>query len=233
MQVFYSNNIINTAIFIEGQEHVHLTKVLRKSEGDEVAICNGSGLMLSARIVSISKKQTVLEKIEILAQEKVNTNKLILAVAPTKNIDRYQWMIEKCTEIGISKIIPFYSKHSERRRLKLDRLQLIALSAMKQSKSLFLPEIIEPISFKDLLKMESVKQKGLAYMEEETTTIAKLISNLNRKEELLIAIGPEGGFSEEEVQQAKTNGFAPISLGSKRLRTETAAVYSAVAYQLL
>tara|TARA_B110000483_G_scaffold75626_1_gene94112 strand:- start:1615 stop:2316 length:702 start_codon:yes stop_codon:yes gene_type:complete len=233
MQVFYSNNIINTAIFIEGQEHVHLTKVLRKSEGDEVAICNGSGLMLSARIVSISKKQTVLEKIEILAQEKVNTNKLILAVAPTKNIDRYQWMIEKCTEIGISKIIPFYSKHSERRRLKVDRLQLIALSAMKQSKSLFLPEIIEPISFKDLLKMESVKQKGLAYMEEETTTIAKLISNLNRKEELLIAIGPEGGFSEEEVQQAKTNGFAPISLGSKRLRTETAAVYSAVAYQLL
>jgi len=233
MQVFYSNNIINTAIFIEGQEHVHLTKVLRKSEGDEVAICNGSGLMLSARIVSISKKQTVLEKIEILAQEKVNTNKLILAVAPTKNIDRYQWMIEKCTEIGISKIIPFYSKHSERRRLKLDRLQLIALSAMKQSKSLFLPEIIEPISFKDLLKMESVKQKCLAYMEEETTTIAKLISNLNRKEELLIAIGPEGGFSEEEVQQAKTNGFAPISLGSKRLRTETAAVYSAVAYQLL
>lgn len=233
MQVFYSNNIINTAIFIEGQEHVHLTKVLRKSEGDEVAICNGSGLMLSARIVSMSKKQTVLEKIEILAQEKVNTNKLILAVAPTKNIDRYQWMIEKCTEIGISKIIPFYSKHSERRRLKVDRLQLIALSAMKQSKSLFLPEIIEPISFKDLLKMESVKQKGLAYMEEETTTIAKLISNLNRKEELLIAIGPEGGFSEEEVQQAKTNGFAPISLGSKRLRTETAAVYSAVAYQLL
>lgn len=233
MQVFYSNNIINTAIFIEGQEHVHLTKVLRKSEGDEVAICNGSGLMLSARIVSISKKQTVLEKIEILAQEKVNTNKLILAVAPTKNIDRYQWMIEKCTEIGISKIIPFYSQHSERRRLKLDRLQLIALSAMKQSKSLFLPEIIEPISFKDLLKMESVKQKGLAYMEEETTSIAKLISNLNRKEELLIAIGPEGGFSEEEVQQAKTNGFAPISLGSKRLRTETAAVYSAVAYQLL
>jgi len=233
MQVFYSNNIINTAIFIEGQEHVHLTKVLRKSEGDEVAICNGSGLMLSARIVSISKKQTVLEKIEILAQEKVNTNKLILAVAPTKNIDRYQWMIEKCTEIGISKIIPFYSKHSERRRLKVDRLQLIALSAMKQSKSLFLPEIIEPISFKDLLKMESVKQKGLAYMEEETTSIAKLISNLNRKEELLIAIGPEGGFSEEEVQQAKTNGFAPISLGSKRLRTETAAVYSAVAYQLL
>ena len=104
---------------------------------------------------------------------------------------------------------------------------------MKQSKSLFLPEIIEPISFKDLLKMESVKQKGLAYMEEETTSIAKLISNLNRKEELLIAIGPEGGFSEEEVQQAKTNGFAPISLGSKRLRTETAAVYSAVAYQLL
>ena len=233
MQVFYSNNIINTAIFIEGQEHVHLTKVLRKSEGDEVAICNGSGLMLSARIVSISKKQTVLEKIEILAQEKVNTNKLILAVAPTKNIDRYQWMIEKCTEIGISKIIPFYSKHSERRRLKVDRLQLIALSAMKQSKSLFLPEIIEPISFKDLLKMESVKQKCLAYMEEETTSIAKLISNLNRKEELLIAIGPEGGFSEEEVQQAKTNGFAPISLGSKRLRTETAAVYSAVAYQLL
>ena len=233
MQVFYSNNMINTTIFIEGQEHTHLTKVLRKSEGDEVAISNGCGLMLSARIVSVSKKQTVLEKMEILAQEKANTNKLILAVAPTKNIDRYQWMIEKCTEIGISKIIPFYSKHSERRRLKLDRLQLIALSAMKQSKSLFLPKIIEPISFKDLLKIESVNQKCLAYMEEETTTIAKLIPKLNRKEELLIAIGPEGGFSEEEFQQAKTNGFAPISLGSKRLRTETAAVYSAVAYQLL
>lgn len=233
MQVFYSNKISNSSILIDGQEHIHLSKVLRKTTGDIVAICDGKGLMVNARIISSSKKETILNQTAVLAHEKTNANKLILAVAPTKSMDRFEWMVEKCTEIGVNKIIPFYSHHSERRRLKVERLRLIAISAMKQSKHLFLPEIMEPVAFKDLLGVKEVRHKYMAYMDEHTTQIASLLPGIPKKEDVLIAIGPEGGFSDIEVTNAKNSGFSPISLGSSRLRTETAAMLSAAAYQLL
>ncbi len=233
MQVFYSNKISNQTILIDGQEHIHLCKVLRKKEGDLVSVCNGNGLMVQGEIISISKKETVLKQTEILAQESVKQNNLVLAVAPTKSMDRYEWMIEKCTEIGVSRIVPFYSQHSERRRLKVDRLRLIAISAMKQSKTLFLPDISEALSYKEFLKSENLSEKYIAYMDEHTRSISEVISKIDRKKEVLIAIGPEGGFSEKEIQAAKDNNYSSITLGTKRLRTETAAVFCSAAYQLL
>lgn len=231
MQVFYSDKITGTSILIDGQEHHHLAKVLRKKIGDIVFVCNGNGLMLEAEIVSISKKETVLKQIKVHSKEELNSNKLVLAVAPTKNIDRYEWMIEKCTEIGVKAIIPYYSHHSERRRIKLERLQLIALSAMKQSKSLFIPEIKEAMLFKDFVAQGFSGTKLIAYMEETSHGLKESLAQ-RKDDSILIAIGPEGGFSPEEIEAAKEKDFIPITLGSKRLRTETAAVFCSAAYQL-
>ena len=231
MQVFYSNKIIDQSILIDGQEHHHLVKVLRKSVGDVVFVCDGNGLMLEAEIVSSSKKETVLRERSVYRKEKENPNHLVLAVAPTKNIDRYEWMVEKCTEIGVHTIIPFYSHHSERRRIKLERLQLIALSAMKQSKSLFLPEIKEAKLYKELIEEEFNGTKLIAYIEEDSRGVKKTLANV-KNQNVLIAIGPEGGFSQDEIRTAKEKDFIPITLGSKRLRTETAGVFCSTAYQL-
>ncbi len=231
MQVFYSDNITDQSILIDGQEHHHLVKVLRKNVGDYVFVCNGLGLMLEAEIISTGKKESVLRQRQIVKAENKNPNQLVLAVAPTKNIDRYEWMIEKCTEIGVRTIIPFYSHHSERRRIKLERLQLIALSAMKQSKSLFLPEISDAVLFKDFICKDFSGTKLIASMEESSRSINESIAN-SKEEEVIIAIGPEGGFSSEEIDAAKEKDFIPITLGSKRLRTETAGVFCSAAYQL-
>lgn len=232
MQVFYSNNISDQSIVIDGQEHIHLSKVLRKKPGDEVHVSNGEGLMILAKVISTTKKFSLLEQVEVIKNQKENLNNLVLAVAPTKSMDRYEWMIEKSIEIGVKRILPFYSHHSERRRLKVERLKLIAIAAMKQSKTLFLPEISNPISFKDLCETE-FNQKYIAFMDEEKLQLKDVIVDINRQKDLLFAIGPEGGFSEKEVKEAKENGFSPISLGANRLRTETAAIFCASAYQLL
>ena len=233
MQVFYSQNIVGDKILIDEQEHIHLSKVLRKAIGDKVYVCNGKGFFVLAEIISMTKKETMLLTREVLHDEKENTNRLTLAVAPTKNMDRYEWFIEKAIEIGVHEIIPFYSQNSERRKLKLERIQTIAISAMKQSKTLFLPEISEPISFKELITKKSPDQKYIAYVLEETSTAKDVFPLLDSEKELLVLIGPEGGFTVEEAELAVKNSFKALSLGAKRLRTETAAVYTAAAYQLL
>ena len=233
MQVFYSTNIIDQKIVIDQQEHIHLSKVLRKNIGDTVHVCNGKGLMVLAEIVALSKKESLLIVKEVVFDLKQSDNRLVLGVAPTKNMDRYEWFIEKAIEIGISKIIPFYSQNSERRKLKMERLQTIAISAMKQSKSLFLPEIVEPITFKELMKKEMGDQKFLAYVLEDTRDLKAEFSKLNMNKELLVLIGPEGGFTTEEAELASANAYKTLSLGKQRFRTETAAIYTAAAYQLL
>jgi 16S rRNA (uracil1498-N3)-methyltransferase len=233
MQVFYSQNIVGDKILIDQQEHIHLSKVLRKTLGDKIYVCNGKGLFVLAEIISMTKKETMLLTKEVLHDEKENSNRLTLAVAPTKNMDRYEWFIEKAIEIGVHRIVPFYSQNSERRKLKLERIQTIAISAMKQSKSLFLPEIHAPISFKELLNLKLTNQKYIAYVLEETNTVKDVFPLLEPDKELIVLIGPEGGFTVEEADRAMKNSFKALSLGAKRLRTETAAVYTAAAYQLL
>lgn len=232
MQVFYSTHIIGSQALLLDQEHHHLSKVLRKKLGDTVALCNGKGIMWEAEVNSISKKETSLLLNKVIQEQNENPNNLILAVAPTKNMDRYEWLVEKAVEIGVHSIQAFYSQNSERRNLRLDRLELIALSAMKQSKALFLPEIKAPLSYNDLLK-STVKNKYLAYVRESSNHWKDSLQNISKKEQTLILIGPEGGFTEIEADKAKESGFQSVTLGEKRLRTETAGVFAAVAYQLI
>lgn len=233
MQIFYTKNISGNIALIDGQESIHLTKVLRKNVDDEVYICNGLGSLFKAEITAVSKKESVLNIIETVEHQNENLCQLILAVAPTKNMDRYEWMIEKAVEIGVNQIIPFYSQNSERRRLKLERLEGIAIAAMKQSKTLFLPKISEAIKFKDLLNLEFSEQKFIAYLRGNTEDVKSVFPKLSTTKSTIILIGPEGGFTVEEAAEAEKNKFKTLSLGSKRLRTETAGVFTASAYQLL
>lgn len=230
MQIFYAENIANQVFQIAEQEHQHLSKVLRKKVGDKVFVCNGNGLLIEAEISQIEKKKTILHYLKTIIEEKEDTNNLILAVAPTKKREKFEWLVEKCVEIGVREIVPFYSQNSERRKLNIERIESIALSAMKQSKSLFLPVVHKEISFKELLQ-NNATQKYIAYVEEKTNGIQSLNLDFNKK--AVFTIGPEGGFTEQEIVLAKENNFIPISLGKKRLRTETAGIYTAVAYQMM
>lgn len=231
MQIFYSSIAaeINTSIEIDGQEHLHISKSLRKKIGDIIYIVNGKGCLFEAEIRFMSKKQTqvLLLKVILTSDKKAE---LVLAVAPTKNIGRYEWLIEKCTEIGVKSILPFTSYHSERKVVKHERLNTMTISAMKQSKQLFLPTIGELVSFKQVLKeAEGFDVKLIAYCEEQAITIKNELKALPT----FVLIGPEGGFSSQEVEMAKEKGFKSVTLGENRLRTETAAVYVASVYNVL
>ncbi len=225
MQLFYNPNISDDTkeVTLDKEESRHIVKVLRMKEGDSFKITNGKGFFFSAEIINANPKNCVV-KIISAEQQPPLPYQLHLAVAPTKLNDRYEWFLEKATEIGISEITPIICDHSERKTIKPERYEKILQSAMKQSLKAYLPILNEAISFKDFLnsKKTSVDLKCIAHCEE--TDKKSLKSVLVPKKKVIILIGPEGDFSSEEIEIAKKSGFIPVTLGKSRLRTETAAV---------
>ncbi len=223
MQLFYSA-LIDSAFekfVFNKEESKHIIKVLRKKENDILFVTNGLGDLFTTEIWLASDSKCT---IKVLSSEKIKKSKyhLHLAVAPTKMNDRYEWFLEKATEIGISEITPIICDHSERKIINLDRFEKILLSAMKQSNQLLLPKLNEPISLKDFITKSFEGQKLIAHCEESSKKSLK--SELQPNTNYTILIGPEGDFSEKEIQLALQNKFIPISLGDTRLRTETAAI---------
>lgn len=223
MQLFYNPFIsdVGSEIPLDKQESKHIQKVLRKSEGDILKMTNGEGIFFDAEIISATGKSVV---IKILNEEKAEPlpYRLHLAVAPTKLNDRYEWFLEKATEIGISEITPIICEHSERRVIKKDRYEKIIQSAMKQSLKAHLPILNDAVSFKDFLENVSPSSTRLiAHCAEGEKQNLKQIQDLT---DVIILIGPEGDFSENEIKMAQEQNFTAITLGSSRLRTETAAV---------
>ncbi|PKP33695.1 MAG: 16S rRNA (uracil(1498)-N(3))-methyltransferase, partial [Bacteroidetes bacterium HGW-Bacteroidetes-17] len=153
-----------------------------------------------------------------------------MAVAPTKSIDRYEWFLEKATEIGIDRITPIICEHSERKEVKINRLEKVVISALKQSLKAYLPKLSETVKFNHFINQPFEGQKFIAYCEGEPPLLKKLYIP---KTDVLILIGPEGDFSPDEVEQAIKKGFIPVSLGNSRLRTETAAIAACHAINLL
>ncbi|MGB0886266.1 MAG: RsmE family RNA methyltransferase [Chitinophagales bacterium] len=233
MQLFYQANIEDTNIVYEldSQESFHAFKVLRKTVGDVIFVTNGKGDMFQAEIVSISKKKCSIKIIECKSNN-TKPSKLTIALAPTKNISRIEWFVEKAVEIGINEIKFFTSQNSERRILKEERLQLKALSAMKQSLKAYLPKVSTLQKLEYLLKNESqnYETKLIAYCKEDSI---QLVNNVENTKNTIILIGPEGGFSEKEVALAEHFGFKSVSLGSSRLRTETAAIFTTSVFNAL
>lgn len=224
MQLFYNPTITqNGEIFsFDKEESKHIIKVLRKKEGDNLYVTNGLGDLFKTEITLASDSKCL---VKIVSSEKSEPSKyyLHLAVAPTKMNDRFEWFLEKATEIGISEITPIICDHSERKVIKTDRFDKIILSAMKQSLHYYLPKLNEPILFKDFIKQQ--KNEGLnliAHCEETDKKSLKEVVKPN--EDVTILIGPEGDFSEKEIKLALENKYIPVTLGNTRLRTETAAV---------
>ena len=223
MQLFYNSEINeNTRQFsFAKEESKHIVKVLRKKVGDTMHITNGLGWLFSAEIISNNIKNCVVEITAKQTQEQPKYH-LHLAVAPTKMNDRYEWFLEKATEIGIQEITPIICDHSERKFIKQERFEKILQSAMKQSLSCYLPKLNEAITFKDFIKQDYIGDLFIAHCEETNRKSLKQVLKQNKKTTILI--GPEGDFSVKEIEIAIVNTFIPVTLGETRLRTETAAI---------
>jgi 16S rRNA (uracil1498-N3)-methyltransferase len=232
MQLFYNSTINSSysSFVFDKEESKHIIKVLRKKESDILFVTNGLGFLFKTEISLASDSKCT---VKILSFEKQEPSKchLHLAVAPTKMNERYEWFLEKATEIGIQEITPIICDHSERKIIKTDRFQKIIESAMKQSLHCYLPKFNEPISLKDFLKKDLNGQKMIAHCEE--TSKKSLKNELKLYQDVTILIGPEGDFSVKEIQLALDTNFIPISLGETRLRTETAAIVACHSVVLL
>ena len=223
MQLFYNPTISDASDFIsfDKEESKHIIKVLRKKDTDILFVTNGLGFLFETEITLASDTKCTVKIISV-QQPIAPKYHLHLAVAPTKMNDRYEWFLEKATELGISEITPIICDHSERKQIKTDRFDKIIQSALKQSNQFYLPKLNEPIAFKDFMKLKNNGLQLIAHCEETNKKSLKDVIKPN--ENATILIGPEGDFSEKEIQLAIENNYIPVSLGNTRLRTETAAI---------
>lgn len=223
MQLFYNPHLNETltSFVFDKEESKHIIKVLRKKESDILHVTNGLGFLFTTEITIASDTKCTVKIVSFEKQEAPKFH-LHLAVAPTKMNERYEWFLEKATEIGIHEITPIICEHSERKVIKIDRFQKILESAMKQSLHYYLPKLNEPITFKDFIKTQNSGQLFIAHCEEVEKKSLK--NELKTNKDLTILIGPEGDFSVKEIQLAIDANFIPVSLGATRLRTETAAI---------
>lgn len=202
-------------------ESKHIVKVLRKKVGDELQITNGRGLFLFATITDNNAKACTLE---ITHHKKVHAarHSIHMVVAPTKINDRFEWFLEKATEIGVHEITPILCERSERKTIKSERYEKVIQSAMKQSFQAYLPKLNPLITLADFLEQDA---KGLLFMAHcEDTERYELKRNIAPDKPIIILIGPEGDFTKDEIKKAKVKGYKPVSMGKTRLRTETAAI---------
>ena len=227
MYLFYCPDI-ETRQTLSEEESGHCVRVLRYSAGDEILITNGKGTTYTARITNPHPKHCDFEIISREKQEPHHSFHLHIAIAPTKNIERMEWAIEKCVEIGVDEITPLLCRFSERKQLRTDRLEKIILSAAKQSLTPYLPVLHDLTPYDEFLQLTNDQspmtnvQRFIAHCYKEDKRVLK--DEIERGRDVLVLIGPEGDFSEQEVKDALSMGFIPVSLGNSRLRTETAAV---------
>jgi len=220
MQLFFTENP-ESEIVLSKEESKHATKVLRKKEGDILNFTDGKGGFYKAEISIADTKKCRLQIISSEQKPKQHNYHLHIAIAPTKNMDRYEWFLEKATEIGIDEITPIICKHSERKVLKTERCNRILLSAMKQSLKFHLPKLNEAMPLKEFLKQDFEGNKYIAHCEDGEKTELRKEEKANKT---TVLIGPEGDFSASEIEMALQNQFKAVNLGTSRLRTETAGL---------
>lgn len=230
MNLFYSPHIQGDTHQLDESESKHAIRVLRLLKGDQVVLVDGLGNWHEAIIDEDHPKRCVLRIHTHKKNYQALDYSLHLAVSPTKNMERFEWFLEKATEIGISEITPLLCHRTERKQVKMDRLDRILVSAMKQSLKAYKPVLNDPMSLKEFLEREISGTRGIAYCHGEERMG---IESLGKKGPFTLLVGPEGDFSEQEVQWALGQGYKPFHLGESRLRTETAAVYITAALSIL
>ncbi|WP_318640443.1 16S rRNA (uracil(1498)-N(3))-methyltransferase [Flavobacterium ardleyense] len=223
MQLFYNSSLSkhDLGFTFDREESKHIVKVLRKSDGDKLFVTNGIGDLFTTEVVLASENKCQVKIVNVEHFER-RKQYLHLAVAPTKMNDRYEWFLEKATEIGVDEITPIICDHSERKNIKLERFQKIVQSASKQSLQYYSPIVNEAILLKDFLKQKHTGQIFIAHCEDGKKNTLK--ESIKPDGKIVILIGPEGDFSPNEIKISLENGFMPVSLGQTRLRTETAAI---------
>ena len=212
--------IDENSLKVSGTEFTHITKVIRKQVGDEIFFVDGLGSIYHCKISKISKSELLADIISKSNSTNEYDIDITLALGLLKNPSKFDFVVEKAVELGVKKIIPFVSKFTISQKPKIERWQNLAISAMKQSQRAFLPVISEPTSFEELLKYEA-DVKLIADIEADTITTKK-----ENVKSIIVVIGPEGGFSKEEIVSAEEAGYKKINLSKNRLRAETAAIIS-------
>ncbi|MHC1704240.1 MAG: 16S rRNA (uracil(1498)-N(3))-methyltransferase [Tenuifilaceae bacterium] len=222
MQIFYAPTISSPLFTLNEEESKHCIRVLRMETGDEITLVDGKGNLFKTRIVKPEAKRCEVEIFETIHEFEMRNFYLHIAIAPTKNIERFEWFLEKATEIGINEITPILCEHSERKVINHDRLEKIIVSAMKQSVKAYLPKLNQLITFKQFIQQRTDGEHFIAHCNKKE--LIHLKDKVATKVKTTILIGPEGDFSPFEVTQALQNNYTEISLGKSRLRTETAGV---------
>ena len=227
MEIFYSENIEGRLCRLSPEESGHCVRVLRHRAGDVIHVIDGLGNMYDCRLTDDNPKGAEAVVESVTHDWGSHPYRLVMAVCPTKNNDRFEWFAEKACEVGVDKIVPLVGEHSERRVFKADRLNKILISASKQSLKGAVPEVMPLESVKDFIRSDRSELKLIAYCFEDDSVPRRSIRDVleaGSAENITVMIGPEGDFSEAEARLAIENGFVPVHLGASRLRTETAAL---------
>jgi 16S rRNA (uracil1498-N3)-methyltransferase len=231
MHLFYTPDLDPEFFSLSEQETQHISKVLRLKEGDHISLTDGKGNLCDAIILDSHAKRCLVQCGPIIHEYDRRKFHVHIAIAPTKSSDRFEWFLEKATEIGIEEITPLICSHSERTKVNSDRLMKVLIAAIKQSLNSYLPVLNEPVSFVKFVEQSHLEEKYIAYC--ATGEEEELQNVYPPGADALILIGPEGDFSVEEVEHSIKHGFSPISLGKSRLRTETAGIVACHAIALV
>ena len=228
---FYTETIASSQniILLNEENSRHIVQVLRMLEGRQINLTDGLGAIYTAEIVEAHKKKCTVKIIDTLKKQ-APAHKVCIAVSPVKNSSRFEWFLEKATEMGVTEILPLLCERTEKQHLKFERLRGILMSAMLQSQQAWLPVLHEPVKFEKFVKQNTFVNKFIAHCEEQNKTSLKDIigkSTAQLINQSTILIGPEGDFTKEEIELAMQNNFTPVALGNTRLRTETAAMVAA------
>lgn len=221
MHLFHCPDLLNDSAVLPEEEAHHATAVLRLAVGTRVGLIDGAGTKAEGEIENATKKACTVRILQRGLVPKERASKIHLAVAPTKQMDRYEWFVEKAVEIGVDRITPLITERTERSKLRIDRLQRVAISAMKQSQRAWLPVIDELTTLNRLLATELPGQRFFGWCEGEH---ASLMTSYDQVADAVLLIGPEGDFTPQEATELRHHGFSAVGLGAARLRTETAAL---------
>jgi len=225
LPIFFQEELLSATSFTLTEEtSKHIIQVLRMKTGEQLQLTNGKGEILTAEIIAEHKKAT---KVKVLSTSNIalRISHITIAISLIKNNSRFEWFLEKATEIGVSEIIPLICEHTEKQHFRYNRMKNILVSAMLQSQQAWLPALSEPIKYAELVKNSSQQNKYIAHCIE---TEKKQLINQTIEQSSIILIGPEGDFTKEEIDLAVANNFIPVSLGDTRLRTETAGIVACV-----
>lgn len=231
MNIFYTTNIKDNYAHLPEDEARHCVQVLRKKVGDHLYIIDGKGGFYEGQIFETGKKKCVIQINKTILDFEKRPYRLHVGIAPPKNINRFEWFLEKATEIGVDEVTPILCQRSERKNIRNDRLEKVMLSATKQSLKAYVPQLHSLTKFKDFIKKENYhaveadrpNQKFVAHCEEDTQK-KHLQDNYEKAHNVTLLIGPEGDFTPDEISAAVQHGFGSVSLGNTRLRLETAGV---------